>query len=102
MIHASSSVPLTDSDGFVTGELVDLLLEAVVRPPDASVRAAVVSQVVQELCMAVAWLHGTSAIGEDAAVDEELMSLHRVAVAAREHQQRMRTCGTRDAGMGES
>jgi hypothetical protein len=102
MTNAPSVVSRTGADGFVTAELADLLLEAVVRPPDAGVRASVVSQVVQELCISVAWLHGTSAIGQDATVDSELLSLRRVAVAAQEHLQRMRLCGTGEAGTGMS
>jgi hypothetical protein len=98
MTNAPSAVSPTGADGFVTDELADLLLQAVVRSPDAGVRASVVSQVVQELCIAVAWLHGTSAIGQDATVDRELLSLRRVAVAAQEHLQRMRLCGTDEAG----
>jgi hypothetical protein len=98
MTNSPSVVPLTDSDGVVSGELVDLLLEAVVLPPDAKVRAAVVTRVAQEMCAAVVWLHGTSGTGEDAAVDRELTSLGRVVVAAQEHQQRMRASDSGEDG----
>ena len=77
-ISASARIP----------ELVDLLIEPIVRPPDSLDRAAVIVTLLGELCAAVEWLHGPGATLEDAA-GREVASLRQLVAAGQDHQRRM-------------
>jgi hypothetical protein len=89
MTTDSASVGSTGSQIQLAGELLDALVEAVMHWPDARVRSAVISSLVQEMCAAVEWLHGSDALNN--AADQELVSLRRVVAAAQDHQERMRS-----------
>jgi len=92
MTADSASVGSTGSTGSqnqLAGELLDSLVEAVMHRPDARVRSDVISSLVQEMCAAVEWLHGSDALND--AADQELVSLRRVVAAAQDHQERMRS-----------
>ena len=90
MTAVSTSIRFADSDSLLSGELIDSLIEAVVLPPDALARAARVCNLVDELCAALEWLHGSETTPSDAA-GIELSSLRQLVVAAQDHQVRMRT-----------
>lgn len=90
MTAVSTPNRFADSDSLLSGELIDSLIEAVVLPPDALARAARVCNVVDELCAAVEWLHGSETTLSDAA-GIELFSIRQLVVAAHDHQLRMRT-----------
>jgi len=87
MTAASKSNRLSDSGTSVSGGLVDSLTNAVLAPQDALARAARICNLVDEMCAAVEWLHGSTL--SDAA-DIELSSLRQLAAAAHGHQLRMR------------
>ena len=89
MSAVSTSIRFADSDSLLSGELIDSLIEAVVLPPDALARAARVCTLVDELCAAVEWLHGSETVSDAAGI--ELSSLRQLVVAAQDHQRRMRT-----------
>ena len=90
MTAVSTSNRFADSDSLLSGELIDSLIEAVVLPPDALARAARVCNLVDELCAALEWLHGSETILSDTA-GIELSSLRQLVAAAQDHQRRMRT-----------
>ena len=90
MSAVSTSIRFADSDSLLPGELIDSLIEAVVLPPDALARVARVCNLVDELCAAVEWLHGSETTLSDTAAIE-LSSLRQLVVAAQDHQRRMRT-----------
>ena len=88
MTSVSTFIRFSDSNTCVSGDLIDSLTEAVVRPPDAVARSARVCNLVNEMCAAVEWLHGTT-LSDAAGI--ELSSLRQLVVAAHHHQRRMRT-----------
>lgn len=74
--------------GIVHGELLDAIIEAVVRAGDPAARAAVVNELVHEMCATLEWLHDSDPeLGGSPA--EELLSIARLSRAARDHQQQM-------------
>ena len=77
MTAVSTSNRFADSDSLLSGELIDSLIEAVVLPPDALARAVRVCNLVDELCAAVDWLHGSETTLSDAA-GIELSSLRQL------------------------
>jgi hypothetical protein len=83
----------------VHGELIDLLIESVVLPQDPVARAAVVCDLLGEMCAAVEWLHGPE-LTIDGAADGEVASLRQLLAAGRDHHQRMRTLGAVGARVG--
>ncbi len=64
-------------------ETLDLLTEAVACPGDASLRAAMISRVVEEILDSITWLHGSHPHLA------EMDSLLRLRQAAFDHQQAM-------------
>lgn len=72
------------------GELADLLTESVVRPHDPLDRAAVICNLLGEVCAAVEWLHGPELTLDDAA-GREVASLRQLIAAGQDHQRRMTT-----------
>lgn len=92
---------VSDTDIFVAGELIDGLIEAVALPSNPRARSAVIYNLVHEMCVAVEWLHAGDA-QLDGAVNDELQSLRRVALAAKSHHERMRTLAAVGAGAGTS
>jgi hypothetical protein len=99
MTGASLFVVYPDSETFVTGELIDALIEAVVLPKDPHARSAVICTLVHEICEAVEWLHAGDEGFEEAA-NEELLSLRQVEAAAQDHHERMRAVDAPTAGGG--
>ena len=90
MTAVTTSISVPDSDSLLSGELIDLLIEAVVLPPDALVRAERVCNLVDELCAALEWMHGSETTLSDTA-GIELSSLRQLVTAAQDHQRRIRT-----------
>jgi len=90
------------SDATLPGELIDSLIEAVVLPTDAWARSAVICDLLNELCDAVAWLHGSAAMLPDDPAARELASLRRLQGAAQHHQLTMRALGADASGRGAS
>jgi hypothetical protein len=88
MTAASVRNDISGSRGLLAGELVDSLIEAVVLANDPLTRSAVVCELLNELCDAVDWLHGTATL-PDASITEETVSLRQLVVAAQDHQKRM-------------
>ena len=76
----------------VHGELVDLLIESVVLPQDPVARAAVICNLLSEMCAAVEWLHGPE-LSIDGMAGGEVASLRQLLAAGRDHHQRMKTLG---------
>jgi hypothetical protein len=87
-----------DSEIFVAGELIDGHIEAVMLPRDPRARSAVIYNLVHEMCVALEWLHAEAEL--DGAIDDELLSLRQVGLAAKDHHERMRTLGAVAAGGG--
>jgi hypothetical protein len=73
----------------VADELLDALVKAVVTPPDARARSAVICILVHTMFAAVGWLHDSDTTPDDASNDE-LASVGQLATAAQDHQLRMR------------
>jgi hypothetical protein len=88
------------SDATSPGELIDSLIEAVVLPTNALDRSAVICDVLNELCNAVAWLHGSATLPPNDSVCQELAGLRQLQVAAKDHQLRMRALGADALGRG--
>jgi hypothetical protein len=88
-----------DSKIFVAGELIDGLIEAVVLPRDPRARSAVICNLVHEMCVAVEWLPAGDA-ELDGAVDDELLSLRQLGLAAQDHHDRMCALGAHAAAFG--
>jgi hypothetical protein len=74
----------------IPGELVDLLIESVVRPHDPLDRAAVICNLLGELCAAVEWLHDPELTLDDAD-GREVASLRQLIAAGQDHRRRMTT-----------
>jgi hypothetical protein len=74
MTGASLSVVYPNCETLVTGELMDALIEAVLLSKDPHARSAVIWKLVDEICVAVEWLHASDD-GVDEAANEELLSL---------------------------
>ena len=94
------SVAKSVSDSTLPGELIDSLIEAVVLPTDAFARSAVICDLLNELCDAVDWLHGSATLPPDDSTAEESASLRQLMVAAQDHQLRMRAFGAHALGNG--
>lgn len=75
-------------NGIVRGELLDAIIEVIVQARGPAARAAVISELVQEMWATVEWLHDTDAERDDSEPDE-LVSIMRLPVAARDHQRQM-------------
>jgi hypothetical protein len=99
MTASSVSSTISGSHGLLTGDLIDLLIEAVVLPTDPVARSAVICELLNEVCDAVDWLHGAAAVLDDS-VAQETASLRQLVVAAQDHRQRMRALGTNGVGHG--
>jgi hypothetical protein len=89
MTAVSVSNSISGSRGLLSGELIDLLIEAVVLPADALARCEVICDLLNELCDAVDWLHESAPLPDDSFA-EETASLRQLVVAAQDHQLRMR------------
>lgn len=70
-------------DPVLSADLIDGITEAVVKPADPSVRAAVIADLVHEVDEAVKWRHEL-----DPGKEEE-QSVGKLVEAAASHQQRM-------------
>jgi hypothetical protein len=99
MTATSVSNSISSSRGLLSGELIDSLIEAVVLPADALARSAVICDLLNELCDAVDWLHGSATLPDDS-MDEERASLRQLVVAAQDHQLRMRALRIGAPGYG--
>jgi hypothetical protein len=86
-----------DSQVVVPAELLDALVEAVVLSPDPRTRSAVIHSLVNEMCAAVGWLHGSDTTLDDVA-EAELASIGQLAAAAQDHSWRMGGLGSGAAG----
>lgn len=64
------------------------MIEAVVLPPDARARSAVICRLVHELCATVEWLQ-RSHTGSRQATEAEMISIRRLASAAQDYRLRM-------------
>jgi hypothetical protein len=104
MTSSARFASLVDAGSDLPGELVDALIEVVVRPRDSHARSCVVCSLVQEICASVEWLHfsddDASHRQEDAT--EELVSLRQVAAAAQDHRSRMAPGGSIRGDRGTS
>jgi hypothetical protein len=69
-------------------ELLDALMEVIVRARGPAARAVVVAELVQEMCATVEWLHHYGTELDDAQADE-LSGIARLAEAAQEHRRKM-------------
>ena len=78
------------ANALIPGELADLLDESVVLTQDPFVRAAVICNLLGEVCAAVEWLHGPEPTLDDAA-GREVASLRQLIAAGKDHQRRMTT-----------
>jgi hypothetical protein len=87
-----TATSVADSRGLLAGELVDLLIEAVVLPSGPVARAEVICELLNELCDAVHWLHGAVSV-PDESLAAESASLRHLVVAAQDHELRMRALG---------
>lgn len=96
----AASVFNSVSDSSLPGELIDSLIEAVVLSTDASARSAVVCDLLNELCNAVEWLHGSATLLPDDPTTEESASLRQLVDAAHDHQLRMRSLDAHALGNG--
>ena len=77
-----------DANGFVRGELLDAFIEVVIHARGPMARAAVIAELVQEMCATVEWLHRSGTELEDPQA-KELTSITRLSRAAQDHQRRM-------------
>lgn len=78
------------ANALIPGELADLLDESVVLTQGPLDRAAVICDLLGELCAAVEWLHGPEPAPNDAA-GREVASLRQLIAASQDHQRRMTT-----------
>ena len=78
------------ANALIPGELADLLIESMLRPHDPPDRAAVICNLLGELCAAVEWLHGPEYTLDDTAV-REVASLRQLLAAGQDHRRRMST-----------
>jgi hypothetical protein len=69
-------------------ELLDALMEVIVRARGPVARAVVVADLVQEMCATVEWLHHYGTDLDDAQPDE-LSGIARLAEVAQEHRRKM-------------
>ena len=76
----------------VPGELMDSLIESVVLPHDPLARAALICNLLSELCAAVEWLHAAETTLDDAP-SIEVAGLRQLVAAAQDHQRRLRILG---------
>jgi hypothetical protein len=79
---------LTLLSGSIRGEMLDSLIEVVMHARGPAARAAVISELVQEMCATVEWLHD-SGPGLDDPDADELISTMQLSRAAQDHQRRM-------------
>ena len=77
-----------DSSGIIRGALLDAVIEVVVHARGPAARAAVISELVEEMCATVEWLHDTGTELDDSQADE-LTSITRLTRAAHDHQLQM-------------
>ena len=98
MTAASVRKRINGSRGTVSGEFVDLLIEAVVLARGPLARSAVICDLLDELCNAVDWLHETAPPSNVSAA--EAASLRQLVVAAQDHQLRMRKLSNDAFGYG--
>ena len=77
-----------EANGIVRGELLDAFIEMVVHARGPAARAAVISELVREMCATVEWLHLGGSECDDSQVDE-LTSITRLSRAAQDHQRQM-------------
>ena len=88
-----------DSQGVVSAELVDAVVEAVMLSPDPRARSAALCSLVSERCAVVVSLHGDESTLSGAA-GVELASVGQLAAAARDHHWRMTFLYAGAAGQG--
>ena len=98
MTPASVTNRTDASRGRVSGELIDLLIEAVVLAGGPRARSAVACDLLNELANAVDWLHGTAPANNVSAA--EAASLRQLIAAAQDHQLRMRKLSNDAVGYG--
>lgn len=72
----------------IRGELLDALIEVVLHARGPAARATVISELVQEMCAVVQWLHDSGLVADDPRADE-LASITRLSRAAQDHQRQM-------------
>ena len=80
-----------DANEILRGELLDAFTEVVVHARGPAARAAVISELIQEMCATVEWLHRSVSERDDSQADE-LSSITRLAGAAQDHQRQMNAC----------
>lgn len=81
---------VVELEGTVHGELLDAVVEAVIRARGPAARAAVICELVQEMCGTLEWLHDGDPELDGSAVDE-LTSVRRLSRDARDHHRQMST-----------
>lgn len=99
MSATSTLNPSTGAGALIRGELSDLLVESVVLPQNPIDRAAMIGNILGEMCAAIEWLHGTEQTLDDAA-GRELASLRQLIAAGHDHQRRMKSLDAVGAAVG--
>lgn len=95
------SFTVVDPDGIVRGDLLDALVEVVIHARGPAARAEVISELVQEICATVEWLHHNGTQLDDSPADE-LMGITRLSEAAHDHQRHMRALARQPKGLHSS
>lgn len=93
---------LPDPGPDLPGELIDALIDVVVRPVEPGARSGVICSMVQEMCDAVEWLHHDDNRMSSAADEQgqrELVSIRQLAAAAEAHRSRMTAGSATWAGL---
>ena len=88
MTTQSTYPTVTDVNAAAHGGLLDALMEVVVKARGPAARAALIADLVQEMCATVEWLHRYGPELDDARADE-LIGTTRLSEVAQEHRQRM-------------
>jgi hypothetical protein len=83
----------------IRSELTDLLIDSVVLPRDPLARAAVIGNILGELCAAIERLLGADLTPAHVA-GRGVASLRQLVAAGQDHQQRMKTLGPVVAAAG--
>ena len=88
MSSVSLNASSVDAPRVLSGQLVDAVVEAVLRLPDAHARSAAMSSLVGEVCAAVFRRYQDNP-SRPATAEVELASARQVAAAAQSHAWRM-------------
>ena len=96
MTEISTGNGSATASAVIPDELVDLLIESVVRPNDPLDGAAVICDLLSEMCAAVEWLHGPE-LTLDHGAGREAASLRQRIAAGQDNRRRMTTLTMRAA-----